>query len=232
MDETDTTPTAGPEAIAAEAARQWAEQQRAQARAQFSTPSWIGPARPGQETQPLIPAQPEPTHDEFDLVVPVTAPHTPIPDNAHWAERQRPRVVAGALLVLALAGVVTFLVLTITTQSTTSIVGLVASAFVAVVFRGALMSAGLTTVDLQGSVLRIRNGGVLDVVNLSDPVHLVELVGTPDQPSWRLRLETVDGRLIELGPQQVDATELHRAVEYYRAIANREKWDRERRFNR
>lgn len=232
MDETDTTPTSGPEAIAAEAARQWAEQQRAQARAQFSTPSWIGPARPGHETQPLIPAQPEPTHDELDLLAPVRAPHTPIPDNAHWAERRRPRLVAGTLLVVALAGVVTFLVLTITTQSTPAIVGLVASAFVAVVFRGALMGAPITTVDLQGSVLRIRTGGVLDIVNLTDPVHLVELVGTPDQPSWRLRLEAVDGRVIELGPQQVDAAELHRAVEYYRAIANREKWDRERRFNR
>lgn len=233
MDETDTTPTtSGPEAIAAEAARQWAEQQRAQARAQFSTPSWIGPARPGHETQPTIPAQAEPTHDELEFLAPVPATHTPIPDNAHWAERQRPRIVAGSLLVLALAGVVTFLVLTITTQSTASIVGLVACAFVAVIFRGALMGAGITTVDLKGSVLRIRNGGVLDVVNLSDPVHLVELVGTPDQPSWRLRLEAVDGRMIELGPQQVDAAELHRAVEYYRAIANREKWDRERRFNR
>lgn len=231
MDETDTTPTAGPDAMAAEAARQWAEQQRAQARAQFTTPSWIGPARPWQETQPLIPEQAEPTHDELAQLTPTTAPHARIPDNAHWVERHRPRLVAGTLLVVALAGVVTFLVLTITSQSTTAIVGLAASAFVAVIFRGALMGTGITTVDLQGSVLRIRKGGVLDVVNLTDPVHLVELVGTPDQSSWRLRLEAVDGRVIELGPHQVDAAELHRAVEYYRSIANREKGDRDRRFN-
>lgn len=242
MDETDIGQAAGPEAAAAEAARQWAEQQRAQARAQFATPSWIGPSRdpsrdPGSNTghdtgaTSLIPQQAGPEHDAVEVVVPAI-PREPIPETAHWAEKARPRMFAGILLVAALAGVVTSLVLAITTQSVGSIVGLVACAFVAVIFRGALMGSGITTVDLKGSVLRIRNGAVLDVVNLADPVHLVELHGTPDQPTWRLRLETVDGRTIELGPKQVDAPELHRVVAYYRSIADRAKRDRERRFNR
>jgi hypothetical protein len=94
------------------------------------------------------------------------------------------------------------------------------------------MSSGVTTVDLKGSIMRIRKGGVLDIVNLADPVHLVELVGTPDQPGWRLHLEAVDGRTIEIGPREVDAAEVHRIVEYYRAIASRDKRERERRFNR
>ena len=138
----------------------------------------------------------------------------------------------GPRLFAALAGVIVFLVLTITTQSMGAIAGLVACAFVAVIFRGALMGSAITTVDLKGSVMRIRRGGVLDIVNLADPVHLVELIGTPDQASWRLRLEAVDGRVVELGPQHVDPPEVHRIVEYYRAIAERDRRDRERRFNR
>jgi len=230
MDETD-TPVTGPEALSAEAARQWAEQRRAQARAQFSTPAWIGPDRGGEATA-VVPAQPEPEHDEIEIPVPRPSLANPIPDTAHWAEKAKPRMVAGTLLVLALAGLLTSLVLTITTQSAGAIVGLAASALVAVIFRGALMGSGIMTVDVKGSNLRIRQGGVVDVINLADPVHLVELVGSPDQPTWRLLLETVDGRTIELGPKQVDAPELHRIVEYYRAIAQRNKEDRERRFNR
>ena len=216
MDETD-TPVTGPEALSAEAARQWAEQRRAQARAQFSTPSWIGPDRGGEATA-QVPPQPEPEHDELEIPVP--------------RPTAKPRMVAGTMLVLALAGLLTSLVLTITTQSAGAIVGLAASALVAVIFRGALMGSGIMTVDVKGSNLRIRRGGVVDVINLADPVHLVELVGSPDQPTWRVLLETVDGRTIEVGPKQVDAPELHRIVEYYRAIAQRNKEDRERRFNR
>ena len=237
MDETDTTPVRGPEALSAEAARQLAEQRRAAARAQFETPSWIGPSR---GTAGVVPTQAEPDHDEFDEVDEVNKPWPttavpsgePIPDVAHWSEKTGSRVVAGTILSLALVGLVTSLVLTITTQSMGAIGGLAASALVAVIFRGALMSAGITTVDLKGSILRIRKGGVLDIVNLADPVHIVALVGEPDEPSWRLRLEAVDGRIVELGPQQVDPHEMHRIVLYYRAVAERDRRDRERRFNR
>lgn len=233
MDETDTNPVAGPEAVSAEAARQWAEQRRAQARAQFETPSWIGPTRGPAN----IPEQTGSAHDELqdddDIVIELPpVPHDPIPDAAHWAEKARPRLVAGTLLVAALAGVVTCLVLTIVTQSVGAIAGLVACAFVAVIFRGALMGSDITSVDLKGSVLRIRKGGALDIVNLADPVHFVGVLGTPDQPTWRLRLEAVDGRVVELGPKQVDSVVMDRVVKYYRAIAERDQRERERRFNR
>jgi hypothetical protein len=229
MDETDTPPTAGPEAQAAETARQWAEQQRAQARAQFVTPSWIGPSRTSQAAA-HIPAQAEPDHDEIEFVLP-TVSSNPIPDTAHWAEKARPRMVAGTILLLALAGVLTSLVLAIVTQSFGAIIALVACAFVAVIFRGALMGSGVTTVDLKGSIMRIRKGGVLDIINLADPMHIVELVGTPDRPDWRLHIEALDGRNVEIGPSEVDAAEVHRIVEYYRAIAGREKRERDHRFN-
>ena len=52
MDETGTGAVTGPEALSAQAARQLAEQRRAAARAQFETPSWIGPARASARTRP------------------------------------------------------------------------------------------------------------------------------------------------------------------------------------
>lgn len=230
MDEADAGTVAEREARAAEAAREWAEQQRARARSQFATPSWIGPDR-GTAAAPQVPAQAEPDHDELQPVVPVrTGP--PIPDTAHWAEKARPRAVADTFLFLALVGAVTSLVLTVTTQSPVAIAGLAASAIVAVIFRGALMAAPITTVDLKGPELRIRKGAELDVVNLADPVHIVDLVGSPDQPTWRLRLEAIDGRIVELGPRIVDATEMERIVVHYRAIADRTRREREERFNR
>ena len=231
MDETDNTPVQSPEVIAAEAARTAAQRRLAAERSQFSTPSWIGPAREGA-AEPVIPAQLLPDHDdEPEIVIPVVSEH-PIPDVAHWSERAKPRLLAGGVLVASLAGVLGFLALTIIARSTGAIAGLVACAIVAVIFRGALMGEGVTTVDLKGPVLRIRKGGVLDVVNLADAMHRVELVGSPDQPTWRLLIEALDGRVIELGPHQVDAPEMHRIVTYYRAIAERDERARERRFNR
>jgi hypothetical protein len=229
MDDTGTGAVTGPEALSAQAARQLAEQKRAAARAQFETPSWIGPAR--TSNPPVhIPQQAEPEEDDLPLVA--ARPGAPIPDTATWSEKGASRVLAGIVLLAAMAGVVAFLVVAIVSQSVVAIAGLAACGLVAVIFRGALMSTGVTTVELKGSVMRIRKGGVLDVVNLADPVHLVQLVGTPGQPAWRLRLEAVDGRSIELGPKEVDAAEVHRIVEYYRAIAERDRRERDRRFNR
>jgi hypothetical protein len=235
MDETDNGAVTSPEVRATEAARMAAEQLRAQARSHFETPTWIGPGRTHSAHAGSIPTQPGHEHDDLDELEGIPSavlPSNSIPHTAHWTERAKPRLVAGTMLVAALAGVLAFLVLAVITQSISAIVGLVACAIVAVTFRGALMSSDLTQVDLKGSILRVRKGGVLALVNLADPMHRVELLGTPDQAIWRLRVHAVDGRIVELGPTQVNAADLHRIVEYYRALAARTKRDRERRFNR
>lgn len=229
MDEVESGTVAEREARAAQAAREWAEQQRAQVRSQFATPSWIGPDRGATAHQ--VPAQAEPEHDELELDVPVrTGP--PIPDTAHWSETARPRLVVGTVLVLALAGLVTSLVLTITTQSPVAIAGLAASAIVAVIFRGALMAAPITVVDLKGPMMTIRRGGEHDTVNLADPKLIVDLIGTPGRADWRVRVEAIDGRILELGPQVLDAHEADRIIKHYREIAERARRDREERFRR
>jgi hypothetical protein len=225
MDEAETGTVAEREA---RAAREWAEQQRAQARAQFTTPAWIGPDR-GTASQ--VPTQAEPDHDELEVVVPVhTGP--PIPETAHWIEKARPRAVAGTVLVLALLGVLAGLALTIITQSVAAISLLSASAIVAVIFRGALIGSGVSTIDLKGSVMRIRRGGVLDIINLADPMHPIEVLGSPDQPTWRVRIEAVDGRIVEITPSMAEPAVLDPIVRHYQTIAARALQERQQRFSR
>lgn len=172
-----------------------------------------------------LPQQVPPVHDE--LADPL--PRPTVPATARWVERPRPRVLAALLLVASLAAAVTCLVLALRTQSTESVVGLVFSALLAVLCRGAMMSSGLMTVELKGSLLTVRHDGYVDRFDLAGHVQLVELVGDPDRSSWRLRLETADGRVVELTRRQVDAREMHGIVEFYQSLAERKRRERERR---
>lgn len=229
MDESDMA--TGTPAVDSAAAPQVPTQRRLEAREHFDTPSWMGPERawdPDLATAE-VPSQPDPVHD----VLPTPAyAHTVVPTEGHWTESTPPRLLAGALLTLGALGLVGAVVAAAITQSVVAISVAIACAFVVVVFRGALISAGVTTVDLRGGRLTVSHDGHKDVFDLADPGHLVEIIGTPGDAHWRLRLENFDGRIVELTPQHVDAAELHPAVMHYRAIADRERIDRERRFNR
>jgi hypothetical protein len=117
-------------------------------------------------------------------------------------------------------------------QSPAAKVGLVACGFLAVIFRGALMSSGLTTVDLKSSTLKVRHEGELSIFNLADPAHRVEVSGTPDSSSWKVVLESIDHRELTLTAAHVNPDEFHKVVTFYRAVAERERQDRFDRFNR
>lgn len=205
-----------------------------EARKHFDTPAWLD-SRPGYEgtEAPVVPAQSAPTHDTY---VPPPPPRPTrdiaVLDEGHWTERAKPRLFAGTVLTFALLGSIACLVLTITTQSAGAIAGLTGCAVVAVIFRGALMSASVTTVELKGATLKVRRDGQVDLFNLADPTHLVAMTGDPHTSDWRLRLEALGARLVELTPAHVDATELAPVVTYYREVAERERLERERRFNR
>jgi hypothetical protein len=214
----------------------WAEQRRAEARAQldppshFDTPSWMGPSSRANTT-PQVPVQSEPTHDQLHAYAPTPVADT-VPDVAHWVEHRKPRLFVGVLLAAALIGAIASLVFAVVNQSAVAIVGLVACGLLAVIFRGALMSSGLTTVDLKGSTLRIRNEGELSIFNLADPSHRVEVTGTPDSGDWKVVLESMDHREITLTSAHVNPEEFHKIITYYGAVAERERQDRFNRFNR
>ncbi|MFL6155041.1 MAG: hypothetical protein ACJ72D_03045 [Marmoricola sp.] len=214
----------------------WAEQRRAEARAHldppshFATPSWIGPTT-HEYVPPQVPVQSEPVHDQLHVYAPTPVADM-VPDSAHWVERRKPRLFVGALLSLALAGAVASLVFSILDQSVVAVVALVGCGIVAVIFRGALMSAALTTVDLKGSTLKVRAGNELSVFNLADPATRVDVTGTPGSSSWNVVLESVHHRQIILTAAHVNPVEFDQILLHYRALAERERLDRHDRYNR
>ena len=214
----------------------WAEQRRAEARAHleppshFATPSWIGPTT-HEYAPPQVPVQPEPVHDQLHAYAPTPLADA-VPEAAHWVEHRKPRLFVGVLLSLALAGAVASLVFAILSQSVVAVVALVGCGIVAVIFRGALMSAALTTVDLKGSTLKIREGNELSVFNLADPTTKVDVSGTPGSSSWKVVLESVHQREITLTAANVNPVEFDQILLHYRAVAERERIDRHERYNR
>lgn len=182
-------------------------------------------ARPGQSTtRPVVPAQHSPLHD----TVPAGAPTVPaprqapathaarIPARAEWTEQRGGRWIAELLFGALLLGTVGCLAMTAVTRSPVWMVSLVVCALVAVIVRGTMISSTRSLVRLEGANLTVRRAGQVDLFNLIDMTRVVETVGTPGSPSWRLRLETATGRVLELGPRQVDAEVMHHAVIYYR----------------
>jgi hypothetical protein len=117
-------------------------------------------------------------------------------------------------------------------QSVVAVAGLVICAIIAVIFRGALMSSALTTVDLKSSTLKVRADGELSVFNLADPTTLIEVFSTPDHSDWKVVLEAVDHRKLTLTAAHVNPVEFHRIVTHYREVAERERIDRHDRYNR
>ena len=231
MDETDKTSESLTEAPPAPPVPE--QRVDPQAVSHFETPSWMrGPVQP---VPPAVPEQYRPPPPPRPAPAAPAAPaarQVAIINNGHWAEHPKPRIFVGILLILSLGGLVASLIATITTQSSVAIAFLVGTAVLTVVMRGALMSSGSTITDLSGSRLVVRQDGLHEIFELTDPTHLIELVGRPEDSNWRLRLEKADGTLVELTANQVDPLKLHPAVEHYRAIAAQEKIDRERRFNR
>lgn len=237
MENQPNTPGEADTATAEQLSREdWADQRRAEARAHldppshFDTPSWLGPST-REYTPPQVPVQSEPVHEQVHAYAPTPVTDS-VPDTAHWVEHRKPRTFVGLLLTAALLGAVASLVLAIVNQSVVAVGALVGCGIVAVIFRGALMSSGLTSVDLKSSTLKVRKDGELSVFNLADPAHRVEVSGTPGSSDWKVVLESIDHRELTLTAAHVNATEFDKIVRYYRTVAEREAQDRFNRFNR
>lgn len=169
----------------------------------------------------VLPEQAVPVHDTFIPDYVPAAPVLPagVPASAHWERRRAPQFVAGVLLLFAWLGLVFFTTMAILQASGLYAAGAVACLAAMVLIRGVLMSAGLTIVDLRGSQLTVHRDGYVDTVDLASSYTITELTGDPRRRSWRLALETVDGRVHELGRRQVDPVALDAAVRYYRGEA-------------
>lgn len=178
--------------------------------------------------RPRVPRQTRPSHDNLAPTPPAQRdrrhPHHPhparrteqVPLHASWTEPAPGRWFTSALLVGVVLVGLGCLALALTTESRQWFVGLALAAVVAVVVRGAVISSTPLTVRLDGSNLTLHRGRTVDVYDLTDTFHLVETVGDPGRPGWRLRLEAVDGTITELTPQQVDPHVLTDAVALFR----------------
>jgi hypothetical protein len=120
------------------------------------------------------------------------------------------------VVTLGCIGALAGLVLTAVQASTGSITVLAVSTVVAVMTYGSLTLNDPTTVTLDGPVLTVHRGEMDDVFDLSRKVRRLRTEGRPDRPNWRLLMETIDGRLIELGPDQVDPSVITEALKRYR----------------
>lgn len=192
-------------------------------RQHFDTPSWLGPPRHDSPApEPVLPAQAEPVHDTIapdHVPAALTGPPPEVPESAHWEERRRRQFLAGSLLLVTFLGAVFYTTLAILQRSPGYGAAAGGCLVALVLVRSMLMSAGLTTVDLRGSRLTVRRDGFVDTVDLASPYTILELRGDPRARDWRLAVETTDGRLHEIGPQQCDPVALDAAVRYYRELA-------------
>lgn len=226
MDETGTSPTGTDQA--ANAATPAIPRQR-DTEAHFATPSWMTPRTDRPETTHSVPAQVVPTHEAVPR--PSYADELVLKEG-HWTERTATRMIGGALIAVVLIGMGVSLAIAISTRSVISGSIVVACAVVLVVLWSTMLGAGVTTVTLKDGRLKVRQQGELHTFDLADPMRRVELVGSPDDSAWRLLLETPGGGVVELSRAQVNPEELHPVVAHYRAIAQRNREEKDRRFQR
>lgn len=174
-------------------------------------------------TEPtVLPAQTAPTHDAIGpehRPAAQTGPPAAVPTSAHWEKHRSPQFLAGFLLLFAWLGFVFFTTMAILQTSGGYAAGAVGCLATMVLIRGVLMSAGLTIVELRGSQLTVHRDGYVDTVDLAGSYTICELTGDPRRRGWRLAVETVDGRVQQLGRRDVDPVALDAAVRYYREVA-------------
>lgn len=205
----------------------------------YDTPFWAqrgaASSSDGVSGPPRVPQQAVPVHETAPPLVvppPAAAPDPDVPTTGEWHELLPRRRVRGLVLVTALLGAGTGLVVTVLTHSPLAIAGTVVLAVLAIVIRTSLIAATPTVVKLEGSTLTVRRDGRTDIFGLSDPNRRIETVGLPDQPDWRLRLEAPDLHLVELSAAHVDAAVLHGVVRAHREVAAIKRREHEARLRR
>jgi hypothetical protein len=174
-----------------------------------ATPTSSASDQPSASDRPSVPDQRSPEQSDSPALG-TTELH------GHWSQPAPGRLIG--VLVVAVAGVAAGvgLALTVVQPSTGAVALLAVGTIVAVMTYGSLALASPTTVTLTGPVLEVRRGELHDVFDLAGPIRRLRTEGRPNRPNWRLRMETADGRLVELDPAQVDPMVITAAIERYR----------------
>lgn len=133
-----------------------------------------------------------------------------------WTQSAPRRLIGQVILVLATLGAAAGFGLLFVVQTFEALAVLVGFTNVALLTYLSLSSSAPTTVTLAGPMLTVRCGRDTDTFDLSGPVRRIGTYGFPNRPNWRLMLETIDGKVIELGPTQVDPETITAALKRYR----------------
>lgn len=133
-----------------------------------------------------------------------------------WVQPAPRRVLGQVILVLATTGAVGGLGLLLWHQTFDALAVLVGFTVIALLTYLALSASSPTTVTLSGPRLVVRCGRDTDEFDLRGPIRRIQSIGFPNRPNWRIRLEANDGKIVELGPTQIDPALVHAAVSHYR----------------
>ncbi len=160
------------------------------------------------------------------------APARNIPDQAQWRASHLPRVFAGTLLALAVAGTAGLGVRYVQTRGSDDFISLAIGLGVIVVLWAVLIASTPQVVKLDGSVLSVSNTSGAETFDLADALQAVDVVGDPRTSHWAVLLHRPNSTTVVLRRHDVDAFEVDTIVRHFRSVANRRFSDRESRFNR
>lgn len=134
----------------------------------------------------------------------------------HWVQPAPRRILGFLVLGLSSVGALVGLVLLFWHQTFEAMAVLVGFTNVALLTYLALSSSSPTRVTLDGPLLTVERGRDTDEFDLSGPIRRVTTIGFPNRPNWLVHLEALDGKIVELGPTQVDPDLIHAAIARYR----------------
>jgi hypothetical protein len=188
--------------------------------------------------EPLVPEQAVDV-DSTAIIPTVTRPvgetgdgATDIPEKARWRASHLPRSLAASMLVLACLGTTTLAVRYAEVRSADNAIALAIGVGVIVGLWALLIASTPQVVQLNGSLLTVRNSRGVEQFDLADGLQPVDVVADPSSSKWALLLHRADCTSVVLHRRDVDAVVLDRVVRHYRRIALRADVDRRARFDR
>jgi hypothetical protein len=154
-----------------------------------------------------------------------------IPHTAQWKASHLPRILAGTLLALAVAGTAMLGVRYEGSRASEDFISLAIGLGIVVVLWAVMIASTPQAVLLDGSMLTIRNTSGSETFDLSDGLQAVDVVGDPRTSHWAVLLHRPNATTVVLRRHDVDALEVDTIVRHYRTVATRRFDERQARFS-